>query len=298
MRFAHTIERPLGVWAFKLDPAKLEAKNLMFSKEATKLHLLDRRGIGISQATKRLLLILLMLGAWLIASAMQKTVCAKVRLDTTPTIFFGDMLAKDLITHILKWEGAGGSDPRDPASKCYPNGVHTVKGVTYCTFTKYASSLGITPVTHDRFLKMSNAEAVKFMEVFFKNAQANKFRKAIGYSMLEVSWQSSPTVAIKTLQVALNNIGKKVGIDGVLGPETIKAANLSNQRKLFDAFWKERMRWLGTLSTWPVYGKGWTNRKNDFVAKFRPSVLGPVVKYTALGAAAIFLYNEVRSSKV
>jgi len=298
LRFAHTIEKPLGVWAFKLNPAKLEAKNLTFSKAARSLHLSDRRAIGISQAIRRLLLILLMVGAWLIGSAMQKTVCVKVRLDTTPITYFGDMLAKDLITHILKWEGAGGDDPRDPAARCYPNGIHTVKGVTYCTFSKYASSLGITPVTHDRFLKMSNAEAVKFMEVFFKNAQASKFRKAIGYSMLEVSWQSGPPVAIKTLQVALNNIGKKVGVDGVLGPETIKAANLSNQRKLFDAFWKERMRWLQTLSIWPVYGKGWTNRKNDFVGKFRPSFLGPVVKYTALGAAAIFLYNEVRSSKV
>ena len=56
----------------------------------------------------------------------------------------------DFTRHILRWEGKTSSDPRDTASSCYPGGIHTNKGVTFCTFKALAGKLGITPVTHNR----------------------------------------------------------------------------------------------------------------------------------------------------
>lgn len=299
MRFDPIIEKLPDAWAYRSNLAQYQVRNWTYLRPVKRSQVSEQRAIGTTLAIRLYSLILLTIVAGLTGNATQTSAYGAERLASMRTIYFGEMgVNSKLISHILKWEGAGGSDPRDPAAKCYPGGVHTVKGVTYCTFSKYASSLGITPVSHDRFLKLSNADAVKFMEVFFKNAKASSFRKAIGLSMLEVSWQSGPTVAAKTLQVALRNIGKDVTTDGVIGQQTITAANLANQRKLFDTFWKERMRWLQTLSTWSTYGKGWTNRKNDFVTKFRPGAIGSIIKYTALGAVAIFAYNEIRSTKV
>ena len=294
MRFAPIIEKLPDAWAYRSNLVQYQVRNWTYLRTVKRSPQSGRKAIGTTLAIRLCSLILLTIAAGPIDNAMQTSAYGVERLAFMHTISYGNMaLSKDYIEHVLKWEGPGGSDPRDPASACYPGGVHTIKGVTYCTFKKYATKLGISPVTHDRFLKLSNAEAVKFMELFFANAQAGKFRKAIGLSMVEVSWMSGPSVAVRNLQTALKKLGKDVQVTGRIDQKTINAANLANQQKLFDAFWAERMRWLQSLSKWSVYGRGWTNRKNAFVAKFAPSSLGNIIKFTALGAVAWIATDKI-----
>jgi len=254
------------------------------------------------QATKRYSLILLMSAAALIDSVMPLSVCGQVHQATMPTIFFGKMINtnsatwKNYVTHVLKWEGKTSSYPGDTAARCYPGGVHTNKGVTYCTFTKYAGELGITPVTHDRFLKLTDSDAGLFIYRFYKNIQGDKFSKDIALSLTETAWLSGPTTAIKTLQNALVAMGKDIDVDGKLGPQTITAANLANQKKLYEEFWKERERWLRALGAQSRYQRwlnGWLNRMNSFTGKFNPGLFAGIVGTALLAASAFFLYKRI-----
>jgi len=299
LRFAPTIEKPQGAWAYRSSQVQYQERNWTYLRAVKRSQVSELKAIGTTLAIRLCSLILLTIAAGPIDNAMQTSAYGVERLAFMRTIYFGNMINtnsntwKAYVQHVLKWEGKTSSYPGDSAAACYPGGIHTNKGVTYCTFKKYATKLGISPVTHDRFLKLSNAEAVKFMELFFANAQAGKFRKAIGLSMVEVSWMSGPSVAVRNLQTALKKLGKDVQVTGRIDQKTINAANLANQQKLFDAFWAERMRWLQSLSKWSVYGRGWTNRKNAFVAKFAPSSLGNIIKCTALGAVAWIATDKI-----
>ena len=51
--------------------------------------------------------------------------------------------------------------------------------------------------------------------------------------------------------------------DGVVGPQTLAAAHAADNHVTIDKMCDERMHFLKGLSTWPTYGKGWSNRVAD-----------------------------------
>jgi len=172
------------------------------------------------------------------------------------------------VQHVLKWEGKTSSYAGDKASKCYPNGIHTNKGVTYCTFQKYANSLKITPVTHDRFLKLTDEEVGRFIYRFYQMVKGDKFTDDVALSLTEAAWLSGPGNAAKSLQRAINKLGGKVSVDGAIGPATIAAANKLDQKKLYDAIWADREAFLKSIPNSERWQKGWMNRLNSFLTNF------------------------------
>jgi lysozyme family protein len=51
--------------------------------------------------------------------------------------------------------------------------------------------------------------------------------------------------------------------DGVVGPQTVAAANAADDHVTVDRMCDDRMNFLQGLSTWDRYGKGWTRRVED-----------------------------------
>jgi lysozyme family protein len=51
-----------------------------------------------------------------------------------------------------------------------------------------------------------------------------------------------------------------VAADGVLGPDTMREVNARDPRDIIGAVNDERLRFLQSLRTWPVFGKGWGRR--------------------------------------
>lgn len=51
--------------------------------------------------------------------------------------------------------------------------------------------------------------------------------------------------------------------DGHIGPKTIAAANAADASKLIDEICAERLHFLQSLHTWPVFGKGWGRRDHE-----------------------------------
>jgi len=180
----------------------------------------------------------------------------------------------DFVRHILKWEGKQSKDPRDQAAKCVqPGQVHTNRGVTYCTFQALAGSLGVTPVTYERFLAMTDADAGKFIYRFYTDIKGSELPDPIALAMTEAAWGSGPNRAYTHLREALQDLGKVTSSN----VEARKAAKLVNTDMLFDKYQARRRQFLestlGSQAKYSMFVKGWINRLEDFTKKFNPPVI-------------------------
>lgn len=212
---------------------------------------------------------------------------------------------KTFVDHIMTWEtgyanptAAQGmtSDPHDPAAKCVnPGQIHTNKGVTYCTFKAYAGALGITPVSYDRFLRLTKEDVSKFIYRYYQDIKGDKFSDKIGLSLAEAAWGSGPGNAAKHLQKALVKMGKKVTVDGAIGPATIAAANSVDQGRLYSLFWEIRTAFLRSLAGYSRYGKGWMNRVNSFLDKFPVTTM--VIGVGVIAAGMLLAYHFLSTDK-
>ena len=175
------------------------------------------------------------------------------------------------VKHILKWEGKQSKDPRDTAAKCVnPGQIHTNRGVTFCTFKSMAAGLGITPVTYQRFLQLTDREAARFIYRFYTDVKGSQLPDSIALAMTEAAWGSGSTRAYRHLRDALTDIGRPASTN----TQAIKVANAVDSARLFKAYQNRRKEFLQTtLGTQPRYAafvRGWINRLNDFTQKFNP----------------------------
>lgn len=196
---------------------------------------------------------------------------------------------KQYTTYLLKQEGKTSKDPQDSAVSCapFPGAVHTNKGVTFCTFKQSAAALGMTPVTYERFLKLSDTDVSRFLYQFYKAVRGKDLPDPLALSLTEVGWMSGPDRAIKTLQIALNKLGNTLSIDGDFGPLTLAAVKRSNLQDLYSEFWKERERFLLNLSADPAYDQyrtNWINRLRLFISTFPPIAAAGVAGILIIGA--------------
>lgn len=202
-------------------------------------------------------------------------------------------LFRDYLSYLLKEEGGKSSNTRDSAAQCapYTGAVHTNKGVTFCTFRTYAGTLNVLPVTYEHFLNLTDAEAAKFLYLYYQGAGGDQLPDWLGISMTEVAWGSGPEIAVKTLQRALNALGASLRVDGVLGPLTRHAVNITDRRALFQAFWKERDRWLRSLDDWKIFGENWSSRMARFIKRF-PPVGGAALLLLTVTAAFLWINSH------
>ena len=57
-----------------------------------------------------------------------------------------------------------------------------------------------------------------------------------------------------------------VVVDGILGQQTIAAANQRDAAELVEQFCEERLQFMQSLSTWPTFGRGWQSRVGEVQA--------------------------------
>jgi lysozyme family protein len=171
--------------------------------------------------------------------------------------------------HILRWEGKTSSDPRDTASSCYPGGIHTNKGVTYCTFKTLAPSLGISPVTHNRFLKLTDQEIGLFIYEFYKNVRGPELPDSVALAATEAAWGSGPGRSLQHLRDAVKDLGRPANTT----TQAIQSAKTIPEKQLFNSFQARRKAYiqsLGSQSKYASFLKGWMNRLKAFNTNFTP----------------------------
>jgi lysozyme family protein len=87
-----------------------------------------------------------------------------------------------------------------------------------------------------------------------------------------MAWGSGAKQAVKSLQQAILNCGVTVVKDGIIGNNTIKAANSIEPRVLFDALTSERERFFRAIGKGKnaKFLRGWLRRLEDYKNTFRP----------------------------
>ena len=178
---------------------------------------------------------------------------------------------QEYISHVIQWEGGFSKNPSDSAASCVPAGqYHTNKGVTYCTFKDRAGALGISPVTYERFLNLTDEDAAKFLYFYYNNVAGSKLPDSIALAMTEAGWGSGTDRAYKHLYQALSNLGQEAKNKG----EAQAKSFLLPENVLFDEYTKVRRAYLNFLTASPKYApfkNGWNNRLLSFYSKFSPS---------------------------
>jgi len=180
------------------------------------------------------------------------------------------------IAFTKKWEGGLSRDTADSASK-YPcptpyngkTGWHTNVGITYKV---WASMFG--KGNDARFFAMNAEDWFNvFKTLYWNSVRADEFKSInVAIFVTGMAWGSGSKQAVKSLQVSIEKCGVKCDVDGIIGNNTIKAANSIDPTKLFDALTNERERFFRAIGVGKnaKFLKGWLNRLNDYRKTFRP----------------------------
>ena len=90
---------------------------------------------------------------------------------------------------------------------------------------------------------------------YWDTVKAEQLPAAVRYSVFDAAVNSGPGQSVKWLQRALG-----VKDDGVIGPQTMAAANAANPDALKMRMLGQRLRFMAGLANWPAFSRGWAIR--------------------------------------
>jgi lysozyme family protein len=99
-----------------------------------------------------------------------------------------------------------------------------------------------------------------YKERYWDAVQAESLPADVRYIVFDGAVNSGVVQSAKWLQRACG-----VKDDGVVGPQTIRAANALSPDGLKRKILAQRLRFMATLSNWPAFSRGWANRIADLL---------------------------------
>jgi len=173
--------------------------------------------------------------------------------------------------YILRWEGGLSKHERDSASRhAVPDGsgYHTNKGVTWRVF---ASIYGTSNTAISRFYEMTHEDFKGIYKLYWNGVKADLIQsQVLGEYVTDFAWGSGVAGASRQVQKWLNTQGYKMAVDGKIGNQTVTAINhlikTKGEKAAFESLNAHRRHFLSGLKDFDVFGKGWYNRLNDFLA--------------------------------
>jgi len=123
---------------------------------------------------------------------------------------------------VLKHEGGYVHDPRDPGGE-----------------TKYGISKRSYPDLDIANLTRADAIAIYYRDWWQRYGYDRLQDDAVATKLLDMAVNMGPATAHRLLQEALVFLGYPVAVDGILGPQTVAAANRADPKRLLQV-----LRWL------------------------------------------------------
>ena len=120
--------------------------------------------------------------------------------------------------------------------------------------TKYGISKRAYPSVDIRNLTLDHAKEI-YRRDYWDKLRLDELPDAIRFDLFDAAVNSGVKTAIKFLQKACEVIP-----DGIMGPQTVSAANSMNADKLDKRLSGQRLLYLVSLSTFPTFGRGWVTR--------------------------------------
>ena len=147
---------------------------------------------------------------------------------------------------VLKHEGGYVHHPSDP-------GGATNMGITEAVARRvgYRGDM--------RELPLDLAKRI-YREDYWNAVRAEQLPPAVRYAVFDAAVNSGPAQSVRWLQRALG-----VTDDGVIGPQTLSAANQANPDALRARLIAQRLRFMTNLGTFDDFGRGWTRRCCDIL---------------------------------
>ena len=162
------------------------------------------------------------------------------------------------LTEVLRHEGGYVYHPSDP-------GGATNMGITRKTLARWRKVSPWTDLPKAEMVGLKRDEAALIYRASYWNAcKAGDMPAGVDLALFDFAVNSGPDRAVRVLQAALG-----VAADGAVGPVTLGAVNAANPAKLINAICDRRLGFLGRLSTFATFGRGWTRR----VAEIRAAAL-------------------------
>lgn len=159
------------------------------------------------------------------------------------------MTFDDAFERLISHEGGLSLDPRDPG-----NWTGGRVNVGELHGTKYGIAANTYPDLDIANLTLERAKAIYYRD-WWQKIGADEIDGAIVFQMWDFAINAGMSTAKRALQRAA-----RVADDGQIGPRTIAAVKAMTVTDVISRFNAQRLRFYTSLSTWPTYGKGWTNR--------------------------------------
>lgn len=122
--------------------------------------------------------------------------------------------------------------------------------------TKYGISKKAYPKLDIDNLTIQQAKDIYYRD-YWGRCKCDYLPDALSVAVFDYAVNSGTIKAIKSLQMALG-----VTVDGIIGNQTIGAANRVPLGPVIESIHSERLSFLRSLKNWKRYGRGWGNRVN------------------------------------
>jgi lysozyme family protein len=152
----------------------------------------------------------------------------------------------DAFAALIGNEGGYVNNPADP-------GGETMYGIT----ARVARSQGYTGAMRD--LPIDTAKSIA-KQSYWDPLHLDEFDPRVAFQMFDANYNGGQVV--RWAQQASG-----AAVDGKLGPNTITAIKGAEPRAFMMRFLAYRMKYLGSLKTWPTFGRGWSSRIADNMLK-------------------------------
>lgn len=153
---------------------------------------------------------------------------------------------------VLKHEGGFVNHPRDP-------GGATNKGVTLQTFRRF---FGASKTVDDLRAITAEQLAHVYRRGYWDKCCCDQLPGGVDYAVFDLAVNSGPGRAAKFVQAAVGATQ-----DGAIGPHTLELVDNQDATVLINAICDRRRNFLQGLSTFDVFGQGWTKRVAEVRSK-------------------------------
>lgn len=151
------------------------------------------------------------------------------------------------VSVVLAHEGGYVNDPRDPGGE-----------------TKYGISKRSYPSLDIVNLTREDAIAIYYRDWWQRYGYGRLNDEAVATKVLDLSVNMGPATAHRLLQEALVFLGCDLAVDGIIGPQTIGAANKTDPMRLLQALrWKAAEHYYRIVTKRPesrAFLMGWLTR--------------------------------------
>jgi len=154
----------------------------------------------------------------------------------------------EALQKVLHHEGGFVNHPNDP-------GGMTNLGCTKAVWEEHCGH----PVTEKIMRELKPADvAPLYRRKYWDKIKGDELPAGVDYAVFDCAINSGPGRAAKMLQACVG-----VEPDGGIGPKTLAAVNVFDQKQLIQDYSKRRLSFLMDLQHWSAFGKGWTRRVNE-----------------------------------